>query len=67
LFYPFLVNGFGFSVKCQNMLAIPARRAIAFPCETLSIYLLGSKNLKIKTPARSDHNLLRSLGQEQFF
>ena len=43
------------------------RRAIAFPCETLSAYLLGSKNLKIKTPARSDHNLLRSLGQEQFF
>jgi len=38
------------------MLAIPARRAIAFPCETLSAYLLGSKNLKIKTPARSDHN-----------
>jgi len=56
LFYPFLVNGFSFSVKYQNMLAIPARRAIAFPCETLSIYLLGSKKLKIKTPARSDHN-----------
>ena len=32
------------------MLAIPARRAIAFPCETLSAYLLGSKNLKIKLP-----------------
>jgi len=50
LFYPFLVNGFSFSVKYQNMLAIPARRTIAFPCETLSIYLLGSKNLKIKLP-----------------